>query len=297
MSAHFALEYWENVFCDLLIADSFSYRLLSAYRRSLDQVDQPLIRQQGLFYVLVLPLEIGDSEEKEGLVSLLSLADNLLDLVQGGSKSLRSTHDWELKDQLVGLLGSLHMEGVEPPEALRSDISKTAKPEQLPWTLLLSNFTQNLGKQQRKLSRRRSSKRYKEGSGQRWQRKSSLSVLLDISASISKTTLDIFMASLDDLLNRGHTIRLFQVDDRIRSVSDYRLGYRPELRAGGGTRFNKAIEQIVKNYEQDGLLLFTDGLLQENPCSVSIPHLWILDKDRKLPFDFGTCHVFLSNET
>lgn len=297
MPAQVVVDFWENVFCDLLIVDSFKYRLLSSYRRSFGHTDQPLIQQEASYFALVLPLNIGGFSEKEGLDALQDLADFLFDLVQGNKEEKESKEDWELKDQVEGLIGRMYIEGFDYSEVQRAEQDNPLSSKLLPWTVLLSNFTKDLGQQERKLSKRRPSKRYKEGSGQRWVRRASLSVLLDVSASISEASLNIFMTALDGLLSRGHSIRLFQVDDRIRSVSDYRLGYRPALKKGGGTRFNKAIEQIVKEYDQDGLLIFTDGLLQEQACAVSIPHLWILDKDRDLPFDFGIHRVFLSNET
>ena len=188
------------------------------------------------------------------------------------------------------------MDGFDLPDHLDFHSGAAGEPSEVPWELILNGFARKQGQAQRKLSKRRPSRRYAEGMGQRWLNTSKLAVLLDVSASVTDVMLDRFMSALDDLLSKGHSVRLFQVDDRIRSVTEYRLGYRPPFRKGQATRFNKAISQILSEYKQDGLLIFTDGMLQEIPMSISIPHIWVLDKPKALPFVLGPHRIYLSNE-
>ena len=109
-----------------------------------------------------------------------------------------------------------------------------------------------------------------------------IAVVVDVSGSVAESTLKKFLDELSALVyaNQSITYHFYAVDTRIQSKMKFGIEDMPiqwEVRAGGGTNFRPAFNDIKENDIQiSGLIYFTDMYCYDYPSEEPVfPVMWL----------------------
>lgn len=284
--------YWEHAISDLLLIDHWSGLLIQVFPRVYNNLNEPRFSLINDLPVLELPQRIDEGLDPVSSLSRL-LKDIHLDQVpEDENDSFKSE---AIKAFLVNYFGKIDLLGLDIDVKWTSLFNENQKRlASIDWRRIFESFISSFGKTRSVFSNRRYSKRYGTIPGKLLKNSLKFAFVLDVSASMNYDLLKQFFLEMDIVLSKGSQIDLFQVDDRIRSIEPYRSGMHIEIAKGGNTNFNTAIDYIEKTKTYDGLIICTDGMLQQKPSSINIKHLWVLDEEKQLPFEINGPKAFLS---
>lgn len=287
------IQFWEDSITDLLIQDYWIGQLIQILPRRYGSLSKPSIVVEERLPVLMLPKDI---TEVQNAIFLLQELIPVQESVVEGASTLRIDTDPRISSFLLNYFGKVDLLGLDIPFMWRNLINNYRNQETiLDWRALLHDFTSQFGARKIHYTKRRPSKRYGTVPGKAVRPKALLAILLDISASMKEQSINSFFKEMDRLLERGMDIVLFQVDDRIRSIEPYRAGMPVRIGRGGGTNFNQAFDYIEKEKKFDGLVICTDGMLQQRPRTINLNHIWILESRRDIPFSLSGNQAYLNH--
>lgn len=115
-----------------------------------------------------------------------------------------------------------------------------------------------------------------------------LVVGVDCSGSISGSMFNAFMAQLQAIKGMSR-IKVVEVGSNIRAVYDFECGTKRSIvrRQGGGGNGEHVFFPFAKNMKPDAILYMTDGYCVPTK-DPGIPTAWILTKEGKKPYDWGS---------
>ena len=194
----------------------------------------------------------------------------------------KSTKDDEIKEQINKLMKHSMKNGV--PSEVKKILKEYRKPS-IPWSVYLKNYMERYPRGWKKTTTRldRRQPGRLDLRGKLRDHSINLILVLDVSASISKSEFDIFLKEVLSI-NRffKHKINIIEADDHvkrdyfIRSLEDIK----PMLERRGGTNFSRTFKYLNEKKVKDSLVVyFTDGMGEEKlkhiPSSYDL--LWIVN--------------------
>ena len=126
--------------------------------------------------------------------------------------------------------------------------------------------------------------------GYKKNRKLTIAVAIDTSASISENDFKTFFAEITNIYQSGSNIILIECDAKVHTVAKFKKNHIPEFVGGGGTDFRPVFKAIGQKEDKllmekpDALIFFTDGY-GIAPNMPNIPTLWCLTKNGRMPMN------------
>ncbi|QST02952.1 hypothetical protein IMZ31_20610 (plasmid) [Pontibacillus sp. ALD_SL1] len=158
------------------------------------------------------------------------------------------------------------------------------------WRHTLRHFASNKRSIHKRSTWKRRNRRLGDGvMGKRKTKERSVVVAIDTSLSITAEWLDAFWAEICAIYNDVHHVVILECDTEVHRIYPYSKRTRPDVMGRGGTNFTPIFETIGKSKhpllrtKPDALIILTDGY-GPAPDSCSIPTLWCLTPDGRIPF-------------
>lgn len=160
------------------------------------------------------------------------------------------------------------------------------------WRTVVNNFTSFCDDQTVRVTKNRLNKRFEDFEAITLKRKKTILIGVDTSGSISDVELQKFFQQILHIHKAGSEIDICEWDVGIQRI--YKFDKNKIIKnksnnicGGGGTNPLKVIEELNKNKQYTGAIMFSDGHIGgEWLKKVSKPILWIITKSGNLDFKF-----------
>jgi len=171
------------------------------------------------------------------------------------------------------------------PRSIQEQIKASMKPK-LDYRNILRSFHTSVLSSKRYLTRMKPSRRFGfEQMGAKYDLASNILVAIDVSASIRRDNLDVFLSAVNLFFRYGvEHLDLITFDTMVKDKYKFnKAKSKLKITGGGGTDFQQPIDYLkTSRTRYDGLIIFTDGVapVPEVPKGCRTKILWVLqDKD------------------
>lgn len=175
------------------------------------------------------------------------------------------------------LLGTLSQESGSLPGQWQILITEnTPIKASIPWPHLLRNYLKRYLKTRLQLTTKRPSKRYGTTPGTRVIGRAKIGVVLDTSGSVPVDTLVFFQKEIKKIAGLGHLIEIVEADAQIQQQYPFQGNLPTQLKGGGGTNYDPAIQYLENKARVDLVIYFTDGLGPPPLSWKKVPIIWLI---------------------
>lgn len=155
------------------------------------------------------------------------------------------------------------------------------EPAKFNWGAMIRRHLGSNPSEDFKPTRRRESKRFKDGVGHAHKKNPAVLVLLDTSGSVSQKEFQEFFREIDTMARRGYDVTVAEIDGNIENVYPYKKGKtKIEVIGRGGTNLKAAVQYWNEHRKEFAAgVLFTDGWDNVNGADPKGNFMWVISSN------------------